>query len=69
MPYDPHSDDDGDGGSAEPRRRFREFDCPVCAANNPCGEPFHEGDEIHCFYCGQGFLAVVVDGWLRLKES
>jgi hypothetical protein len=72
MPYDPHADDlddesadEGEGGL----RRFREFDCPVCNANNPCDDPFKPGDEVRCFYCGQEFKALVrIDGRLKLKE-
>lgn len=72
MPYDPHADDlddDSPDGEEGGRRRFREFDCPICNANNPCDDPFAEGEEIRCFYCGQEFKAVAgVDGRLKLKE-
>jgi hypothetical protein len=68
MPYDPHSaDDDDESGGGPPR--FKDFDCPDCAANNPYDDGFGEGDEIQCFYCGQTFLVVVTEaGRLRLKE-
>ncbi len=71
MPYDPHADDLDDRAARDEERsgrRFREFDCPVCNANNPCDDPIAEGDEIRCFYCGQAFEVAVADGRLRLKE-
>ncbi len=71
MPNDPHADDLDETPEAEDggRRRFSEFDCPDCNANNPCGDPFSDGDEIHCFYCGQAFKVSVSDGRMRLKEA
>jgi hypothetical protein len=52
-----------------PRRRFKDFDCPDCNANNPWDETFGNGDEIRCFYCGQEFGAVVnEEGRLRLRS-
>ena len=58
-------DDAGDEGAA---RRFADFDCPACAANNPYDDRFGDGDEIRCYYCGQEFRAAVSDaGRLRLK--
>jgi hypothetical protein len=67
MPYDPHGadDDEVEGASA---RRFDDFDCPSCAANNPYADGFAEGDEIHCFYCGQAYEVRVVSGKLKLRE-
>ncbi len=56
MPYDPHGYTDDEGGSGDPEhRRFDDFDCPACNANNPYDEPFGDGDEIRCFYCGQEY--------------
>jgi hypothetical protein len=77
MPYDPHSFEDEDespaqsDGSAEGRkRRFREFDCPECSANNPYDDGFGHGDEIICNYCGEQFLVRVSDeGRLRLRAT
>jgi hypothetical protein len=55
--------------SLGPRRRFKDFDCPDCNANNPWDETFGNGDEIRCFYCGQEFGAVVnEEGRLRLRS-
>ena len=50
-------------------RRFGDFDCPVCNANNPYDETFGEGDEIRCYYCGQEFrVRVTAAGGLKLRE-
>lgn len=50
-------------------RRFGDFDCPSCNANNPYDDKFGDGDEIRCYYCGGEFRALVDDtGRLRLKE-
>ena len=72
MPIDPHAFDEGDlehADSGASARRFREFDCPVCNANNPYDDGFGEGDEVRCFYCGQEFAAAVTStGRLKLRE-
>jgi hypothetical protein len=64
-------DDDDEKKSAEAlgvRRRFSEFDCPSCSANNPLDE-FGNGDDVLCSWCGLEFRARVDDeGVLRLKE-
>lgn len=50
-------------------RRFNEFDCPDCDANNPYDDGFGDGDEVRCFYCGEAFVAKVGDsGRLNLKS-
>ena len=74
MPYDPHADDEDerlpDGSEAGRRRRFNDFDCPDCNANNPYDDGFGDGDEIRCYYCGQGFtVAVSEEGRLRLRPE
>ena len=74
MPRDPHAfgDDEVDAhgmgeGSA---RRFQDFDCPACNANNPYDDGIGDGDEILCYYCGQEYLVKVTDeGRLKLRES
>jgi hypothetical protein len=33
-------------------RRWTEFDCPECSANNPWDEGFTWGDELFCSWCG-----------------
>jgi hypothetical protein len=51
------------------RRKFNEFECPTCSANNPFDD-FGHGDEVHCAWCGLGFTATVDDdGRLKLRES
>jgi transcription elongation factor Elf1 len=50
------------------KRKFDEFECPACSANNPF-DTFGNGDEVLCNWCGMQFKAVVDDeGSLRLKE-
>jgi hypothetical protein len=64
-----HDDEDTGRGRGGAKRRFTDFDCPVCAANNPHDDGFGNGDEVRCYYCGQEFKAIVdEDGRLRLKE-
>lgn len=58
---------DEDEKHSEARRRFREYECPECQANNPMDDGLYEGDEVHCFYCGVGFKAAVADGRLKMK--
>jgi DNA-directed RNA polymerase subunit RPC12/RpoP len=65
MPKD-HYDDD-ERGSAEPKKRFREYECPECNADNPMADGIYEGDEVHCFYCGIPLIATVRDGKLKMK--
>jgi transcription elongation factor Elf1 len=56
------------GKSLGTKRRFEEFECPVCSANNPC-DVFGDGDELICNWCGLSYKALVDDeGNLRLKE-
>jgi hypothetical protein len=75
MPYDPHGadeDDDQDQQAASEgsRRRFADFDCPGCAANNPYDDGIGDGDEVLCYYCGQEYKVTVTDeGRLKLKEA
>jgi DNA-directed RNA polymerase subunit RPC12/RpoP len=66
---DPDDDDDADDPSQEgPGRRFGDFDCPDCSANNPYDDAFGNGDEIRCYYCGAEYLVMVTEaGRLRLK--
>lgn len=69
MPIDAYDEDeqprDEDLGRS---RRFEDFDCPDCNANNPYDDNFGDGDEVRCYYCGQEFRVEVNDsGRLRLK--
>ena len=79
MPYDrrdsgeisdQEEDDDKKSGRAQGgKRRFDEFDCPTCSANNPVGDGFGSGDEVMCNYCGLEFRVQVDDeGKLKLRE-
>ena len=56
------------GRSLGSKRRFDEFDCPTCSANNPFDD-FGNGDEVLCNWCGLQFRVVVdEDGKLILKD-
>jgi hypothetical protein len=75
-PIDRNIDEEemGDGDATEAAaalgrlRKFDEFDCPDCAANNPWDEKFGDGDEVRCSYCGEEYKAQVNEaGRLRLK--
>ncbi len=67
--YEDDSDNKDDAGSAGPNRKFSDFDCPGCSANNPVGDSFGDGDELTCHYCGSNFAVKVTDeGRLKLKE-
>lgn len=64
-----HDDDEGGGGELDATRRFKDFDCPECNANNPYDDGFGDGDEIRCYYCGLEFAVHVTDaGRLKLRE-
>jgi uncharacterized Zn-finger protein len=57
------------GAALGVKRRFDEFDCPTCSANNPIGDGFGNNDEVFCAYCGMSFKAIVdEEGALRLKD-
>jgi hypothetical protein len=73
MPHRPrdlhYHDDDGESGRGPARTAFTDFDCPSCSANNPTGEPFGDGDEILCNYCGTEYrVKITEEGRLQLKE-
>jgi len=70
MPFDRGYDEDDDAADAAGQaRRFKDFDCPDCAANNPYDDGFGNGDEVRCYYCGQDFRADVSDaGRLKLRN-
>lgn len=69
MPVDHgYEDDDRSPSDEGAARRFKDFDCPDCAANNPYDDGIGDGDEIRCYYCGQDFRVTVSDaGRLKLK--
>lgn len=67
MAHDRHGDDDEE---QEKQKRFDEFECPDCDANNPWDEGFGNGDEVRCFYCGMAYEVVISDGGrLKFKEA
>lgn len=63
-------EDDDDKKEVSPRsKKFKEFDCPSCNANNPLGDPIGDGDEVLCNYCGTEYKVRINDeGKLKLKE-
>ncbi len=70
MPIDSYEEDDEPKSADEMgrTRRFGDFDCPDCNANNPYDDKFGDGDEVRCYYCGQEFRATVDEsGRLRLR--
>jgi transcription elongation factor Elf1 len=73
MPRDlsPYEDEDEKktGAALGAKRKFDEFDCPSCNANNPIGDGFGNNDEVFCAYCGMSFKALIDnEGALKLKE-
>jgi len=57
------------GAATGNKRRFKDFDCPDCNANNPYDDSFGDGDEIRCYYCGTEFkVQVNEEGRMRLKS-
>jgi DNA-directed RNA polymerase subunit RPC12/RpoP len=65
--YD-EDDEKGDASLEGSARRFGDFDCPECNANNPYDDKFGDGEEIRCYYCGAEFLVKVTDaGRLKLR--
>ena len=72
MPYDRAYDDEDE---KQPEalgagRRFKDFDCPECSANNPWDDGIRDGDQVRCLYCGQEFTAGVTEaGKLRLRPT
>ena len=70
MPVDQGYDEDDEKSESSEgsSRRFGDFDCPDCSANNPYDDKFGDGDEIRCYYCGAEFRVTVTDsGRLKLR--
>jgi DNA-directed RNA polymerase subunit RPC12/RpoP len=70
MPVDQGYDEDDEKEDAGEgvARRFGDFDCPECSANNPYDDKFGDGEEIRCYYCGAEFKVTVTEsGRLKLK--
>lgn len=64
-----YDDDDDEKGTAGPAKKFFEFDCPSCNANNPWPDGFVDREEINCHYCGTSYQARISDeGKLKLRE-
>ena len=64
-----YDDDDDDKDLVGKPKKYDEFDCPSCNANNPWPDGLHEADEIHCHYCGSSYIVRISDeGKLKLKE-
>lgn len=72
MQYDQNYDDEDESkamDAAGSGRRFSDFDCPDCNANNP-HDGFGDGDEIRCYYCGMEYrVEVTEEGRLKLREA
>jgi hypothetical protein len=70
MQHDQNYDEDDDKSMEQEGkgRRFGDFDCPDCNANNP-HDGFGDEDEIRCYYCGMEFVVTVTEeGRLKLRE-
>lgn len=70
MPVDNYDEDeDRKGGADGAKKKFKEFDCPSCSANNP-SEGFGDGDEVLCNYCGSEYEVRVNDeGRVKFREK
>lgn len=63
-----HQDDEVEG--TQKKKKFKEFDCPSCNANNPWPDGFVDREEVHCHYCGSSFeVRVNEEGRFKLKET
>ncbi|MFN0061275.1 MAG: hypothetical protein ACKVPX_01980 [Myxococcaceae bacterium] len=63
------SDDEKELGVQGNDKRYADFDCPTCNANNPVEDGLGQGEEVLCNYCGTEFRVMVSDsGKLRLRE-
>lgn len=72
MPLDHYDEDEEEKKSdgVGVKRRFKEFDCPSCNANNPCDPPIGNGDEVLCNYCGSEYsVSVNEDGRMKMRET
>ena len=63
QPLHGEEDEEQDKGVAK-----KDFDCPLCSANNPYDDGIREGNEVRCYYCGAEFRADIRDGKWRFKE-
>ena len=64
-----HDDDDDKELLAASKKKFQDWDCPDCNANNLL-EELTSGEELLCNYCGTTFRATITDeGKLKLREA
>ncbi len=67
--YSEQDDEKPTGAALGVKRKFDEFECPTCSANNPYDEGFGNNDEVLCNWCGLTFKAIVdEEGNLKLRE-
>ena len=65
---DQEDEDRKSGRSLGVKRKFEEFECPACTANNPY-DTFGNNDEVLCNWCGMQFkVRVDEDGTMKLKD-
>ncbi|MDF1562591.1 MAG: hypothetical protein P1V51_06090 [Deltaproteobacteria bacterium] len=65
MGMDQHGYDDDEKEAA---KRYNEFECPDCDANNPVDDGFTDGSEVRCYYCGMAYQVQVTEaGKLKYK--
>lgn len=51
------------------KKKFFEFECSSCNANNPWPDGFKDKEEVNCHYCGTSFeIRVQDDGRIKLRE-
>lgn len=64
-----YDEDDDKPDEGKKKKKFDEFDCPTCNANNPWPDGLHDGEEINCHYCGTSFMVRFTDeGKMKLRE-
>ncbi len=72
MAIDPHGMDEDEIDPRDmdgPQRKYTDFDCPECNANNPLDEAITDGVELRCCYCGEEFKArLTEEGRLKLRS-
>jgi transcription elongation factor Elf1 len=64
-----YSEDDDEKLTEKPHlKKYFEFECPDCNANNPWPDGFRAKDEVGCHYCGTQFEVRINDnGKFKLK--
>ena len=65
-----HSYEDDEAPEGNKKKKFQEFDCPSCNANNPWPDGFVDREEVHCHYCGTSYeVRISEEGRVKLKET